>query len=169
MKHLELFENYSSSPYKTDEDIDRDFDMLIAKAEKDREGDLKGEEFSNILNFFMDKLPQGVTGRLGVIRHVVNRLNYEHNLNFKEHEYNLGKEKESYWKPGTKNVEQREKALQMVVDFMKGGSPEELRNSHTGMFQDPAYIKARGEKNRDYINNPAYIKVRDEKYKSYLK
>jgi hypothetical protein len=154
MKHIQLFENYSSNPYKTDEDIDRDFDMLIAKAEKDEEGELKGEEFSNILKFFMDKLPQGVPGRMGAIRHVVNRLNYEHNLNFKEHEYaKFGEERDSLWKPGTKNLQQRIKALQMVRDFMKGGSPEigNIGIGNDSIFRDPKYIKARDEKYRAYI------------------
>jgi hypothetical protein len=154
MKHIQLFENYSSNPYKTDEDIDRDFDMLIAKSEKDEEGELKGEEFSNILKFFIDKLPQGVPGRLGVIRHVVNRLNFEHNLNFKEHEYNFVKTKEDpYFRPGTKNIEQRTKALRMVVDFMKDGSPE-FGNSYSGndsLYRDPAYLKAIEKKYRAYI------------------
>ena len=156
MKHIQLFENYLSNPYKTDEDIDRDFDMLIAKAEKDEVGELKREEFSNILKFFMDKLPEGVPGRMGVIRHVVNRLNYEHNLNFKEHEYNFGKAKEDpYWKPGTKNVEQRTKALRMVVDFFKDVSPE--------------WPNSGGRGNASLFRDPKYVKATDDKYKAYLK
>jgi hypothetical protein len=159
MKHIQLFENYSSNPYKTDEDIDRDFDMLIAKAEKDEEGELKGEEFSNILKFFMDKLPEGVPGRMRVIRHVVNRLNYEHSLNFKEHEFaRFGEERDPIWrnwKPGTKNLQQRIKALQMVVDFHKDAAPE--------------WPNSGGRGNASLYRDPQYVKATDQKYKAYLK
>ena len=177
MKHLELFENYSSishmkpSPYRNEEEADRDFDMLIAKAKKDENGDLQGEEFYNILKFFIDKFPENVIGRHTYPVHIFNRLNYEHGLRWTDDEekkmsdrgsdiYRNLKDKEQYvnvsnndsWKKDNiKNYEERYKAMRMFLDWFKSKRPP-------------------GEQNvQSYSQDPTFKAARDAKYKSYIK
>ena len=159
MKHLELFENYSSishmkpSPYSNEEEADRDFDMLIARAKKDENGDLQGEEFYNILKFFIDKFPENVIGRHTYPEHIFNRLHYEHGLKFtpEEDKINVSNNDREWKKDNIKNYEERFKAMRMFLDYyMAQQNPMEK------------YIKS-------HRHDPTFIAARDAKYKSYMK